>query len=320
MLITVLYCTIFFAAFNFTSSIMAGLYIVQELGGSADIASYNVTLFGLGNASTFPLAHFLGARFGVRSVLLTGLALFALCTWGCALAPTFFIFVLLRLLSGICTGVFFPLGMEWIQSLFPMEQRNKSFNYLAVLTTISPVLGASFGGWLSYDFHWSLVFYTQLPLIIFCFFILYQQQGPKPTETPPLDVPGFLSYLLTIFPLTLFVCLGQELDWLRSPLLSWLLPVGLGSLLFFCAWEWRQQEPFIQLRLFTIPLFSLSCLFLILLYSAYFGMVILLTLWLHLNANYTVLWISLLLSHMLIAAWLLYLFLAKWMGKFSPWY
>ena len=300
---------------------MAGTFVAQCLGGSTDIASYNVTFFGLGNAWTFPLAHALGKHFGIRQTLLVSLILFFITIFGCIYARTYFLFVLARFSMGVATGVFFPLGMEWINRLWNNRQE-LAFSTLAVITTITPVLGASLGGWLAYDYHWSLIFSFQIPGILFCFYMLYKTAEPLSityTKESSFDYLGYILYLLGTSGLIIFITLGQELDWFRSPFLQKIFVIGLISLGLFCRREWKQKYPFMDLKLFSSSFFSIASLFLTTLYSAYFGMVILLTLWLHLTANYTPIWIAVLLSHMLIAAFFLYVFLNKGMHRMSPW-
>src|SRR5690606_13493483 len=54
------------------------------------------------------------------------------------------------------------------------------------------------------------------------------------------------------------------------------------------------------------------------LFSTYYGMIILITLWLNLYANYTPLWISLLIGTMGIAGTLAYFFGEKVLSRFDP--
>ena len=70
--------------------------------------------------------------------------------------------------------------------------------------------------------------------------------------------------------------------------------------------------------MFRNPTFSLSVFSVVLLFSAYFGMVIMLTLWLHLEANYTPIWIALLLLHMIFASILLFIFMTRYLEKTHP--
>jgi DHA2 family multidrug resistance protein len=83
-------------------------------------------------------------------------------------------------------------------------------------------------------------------------------------------------------------------------------------ILFFLLWEWNHETPFIPLKLFKIPTFTLSIFCVIFLYSAYFGVIDLLSLWLQIDAEYTPLWISIILFHMVLAGGLLAYGLKRW--------
>ncbi len=318
MVLTALYLCIFLAVFNFTSAIMGGSYIVGELGGSSDISSYNVTFFGLGNASSFILASSLSKRFGSIKTLITFLCFLLVTLLTSGSSPTFFIFVLVHFLSGFASGVFFPLSLEILSHKLTAEGQKVSFAFLALLTSLTPVIGACLGGWMAYDYNWRWVFYLQIPLIIFCIITLSKEKDPPLTPQEPFDKIGYFFYLLTIGSFVTAICLGQQLDWFRSPLINTLLAFSAVSFGFFCIWEWRQKNPFLNLHFFKIPAFTLSLFLMGTLFAAYFGMIILLSLWLRLDANYTPIWISVLLLTMVFAGGILFLFMIKWSSKMPP--
>jgi MFS transporter, DHA2 family, multidrug resistance protein len=320
MFLGALYLCIFFMIFNFTSALMAGMYIIGEVGGAPSIASYNVILFGLGNAITFPLAPFIANRFGSLAVLRIALISFALTIGRTTYAETFFIFNTLHLLSGVFAGFFLPLALELLDDNLQEKHKKLSTAFISMMLTITPVLGSSFGAWIAYDYVWNYIFALQLPLILFAFAILTTRKNeikvPSPKE--PFDTVGYLSYLIFIIPGVLAVCLGELLDWFRSPVVNSFFTISLVSGVFFILWELTQKNPFMKLHLFKKSSFSLAVLLVTLLYSAYFGTIILLGLWLHLYVNYTIIWISILLLHMLIAGGLLFVFVLKWAEKIPP--
>ncbi len=303
--------------FNFTSALMAGLYIVGELGGSSDISSYGVSFYGLGNICTFPLTNIIESRIGKIEALLIFLALFTVTLFLVAIAPGFPLFNFLRFLSGAAAGVLFPIASEFINALHKGAAEKKAFAFLAFFVSIIPVLGACFGGWIAYSYYWRLIFFLQIPFVCLTFLILYKARSflTEPKTFVPFDKVGYILYLLALCPAGTAVIIGQEMDWQRSPLIVSLFTVSALSLIFFIRYELRHKTPFIDLRLFLIPVFSLSVFSVVFLFSAYFGMIMMLSLWLHLYANYSPLWIALLLSHMFIAAFILFLFIVKWMEK-----
>lgn len=307
-----LYALSFFAVFNFTSSLMGGGYIVSDLGGSPEIAMYGVSFFGIGNACTFPLAFELGRRFGKLQVLLCSLIWFVITTYLCAKAPTFFVFVLFRFFAGVASGAFFPLSLSLLQEHTTVEQKNRMLAFLALIMTVTPVLAACYGGAVAYVLHWSWVFYSQLPFLIVLACILYRHKTPQIPSHMPFDWTGYVFYTLGFGGLITAISLGQELDWFRSPFICFLLALTFFSLLFFVLWELSHEKPFIPIHLLKIPTFALSIFCIFSLFSAYFGMILLLALWLQIDAKYSPLWIVLILSHMAVAGGILFGALERW--------
>lgn len=85
-LFAALFCVLFSVIFNYTLSIMASPYIVGDLGGSNDIATYTVSFFALGNALSIPLGKPLIPRIGTI-LLLTILLISLHCSPGVAPSP-----------------------------------------------------------------------------------------------------------------------------------------------------------------------------------------------------------------------------------------
>lgn len=309
-----LHLLIFFAIFNFTTAIMSGSYVALELGGSQEISTYGVTFFGLGNALMFPLGNHLKERFNPFKMLLQTTILFCIATFLCGAAPTFVFFNIFRFLAGVASGLFIPLSLDLL-ILYEPKKKESTFVFFALLATVFPVVGGCFGGWIAYDLNWRWIFYSQIPFIAGLIYILDRHDKEKTyplKEHSPFDFTGYILYALSISAIVTSLTLAQQLDWLRSPLICILFVLSGLCLPFFCLWEWNQENPFMDLKLFKLPMFSLSIFCLIFLFSAYFGTIILLSLWLYIDATYTPLWISLLIVHMAVAGGILFLALEKW--------
>jgi DHA2 family multidrug resistance protein len=304
---------IFFSTYNTTSSLSAGVYIVSALGGASEIAIYSVAFFCLGNALIFPLAEEMGRRYGNIQVLLFSLTIFTLATFLCSISSNFFYFTLARFFSGAFSGCFIPLSSIIIQSYMPPKRRLRIFIFIAFVATVIPIVSTSIGAWLAYQFHWSWIFKLQIPILFSLLFILYHHKTPHIRPVSHLfDWTGYAFYVLGTSCLVTGISLGQELDWFRSPLICVLLVASFLFILFFILWEWVHETPFFPLKLFKIPTFALSVLCVCVLYSAYFGMVDLLSLWLQLDAEYTPLWISIILLHMILSGSFIAFALKRW--------
>ncbi len=304
-LILALFACFFLAILVFTTTLMAGLYIVGELGGSPEIAAYNVTFYGFGNAIGIPLGKYLPNRIGVSRTLWGALFLFAVTCPLCAIAPNYPIFVFVHFLQGIFLGPLFILINFLFRVLLPFEKQPKVTSINMILFSVVPAIGACWGGWFAYDFHWSWIFYIHfLFSLSLAFFIKMELKDEKiplsSNPKTPFDGIGYMFYVLSILGVGSALTLGQELDWFRSNLFILLLIIGFGSVIFFIGWSLLHPFPIIQLNLLNYPLFSFGIINLMILFSIYFGTIILLALWLHLDANYTPRWIAVILGIMAI--------------------
>lgn len=299
-----LFCTLFTVIFNYTLSIMASPYIVGDLGGGNDTATYTVSFYALGNALSIPLGRILMGRFGTVRSLTIALLFFSFFSWGCAIAPNYPFFNAMRVLQGFSSGACYALIFHLFATLQPQEKKDLFTSISLTIFTIGPVLGASFGGWIAYEWDWRWVFYITIPLQLFLtYFLAKRLKGLDSLPIPKafFDWLGYLTYFLAVTCLGIVTILGQELDWYRSTFILTLFSIGSLSLLFFIFWEINHPYPLIALKLLKNPVLFFSLLNLAVLFSAYFGMVILLSLWLNLWANYTPDWIGILIGTMAIA-------------------
>lgn len=88
MILYILLLALAAVIFNLTLPIMAGLYIVSDLGGSPYMTSYTVS-FCIGNLLGVPLGKPAATRLSPIQLFVVCLSLTALCSWGCATATNF---------------------------------------------------------------------------------------------------------------------------------------------------------------------------------------------------------------------------------------
>ncbi len=294
---------IFLVIFTFTLGLMAGPYIVSDLGGSNDISTYALAFYGVGNALGVPLGNQLTAKIKPKKLLIGCLLLFAFFCWISAAATNYPFFIAMRFAQGIVAGPFYFLFSYFMATLAPRDKQQLFFSILITIFTVVPVLGACWGGTLSYLFTWRLAFYLNVPIILLLtlvFMIKMKHIDQSPTQKKQ-DPIGYIFFALGVFCLSTLVITGQELDWFRSDMIIFLAIAGILSLGFFITWALNRSDPVLDLHLFKNPIFTYGLTHLAFLFSIYFGTVILLSQWLTIDVNYTPLWISLLVGTMAVA-------------------
>jgi DHA2 family multidrug resistance protein len=290
-------------AMNNTLPLMSSPYIVGDLGASNDISFYVVTFYSIGNAIGVPLGRGSIGRMKSEWFFLIVLFLFACFSSWAAVVTDYPSFIILRLVQGVLGGTLFPVISTLFTALAPQEKKRSITYTIVTIFTVVPAMGAACGGWISYDYHWQWLFHANVPIFLGSGLFLYKRlkHYSLSLEKTPFDRVGYVFYVLSLSALSISWTMGQQLDWFRSPIIVVLSFVGVLTGLFFVLWEWNHPHPILDLRLLKNFAFSFALINLGVLFSAYFGMVVLLASWLSLWVNYTPIWIGLIMGTMAIA-------------------
>ena len=75
--------------------------------------------------------------------------------------------VIFRLAQGICGAPLVPLSQAILLDAFPKEKHGQALAIFGLGIMVAPVLGPTFGGWLTETFVWRAVFYINVPIGMF---------------------------------------------------------------------------------------------------------------------------------------------------------
>jgi DHA2 family multidrug resistance protein len=282
----------FLIVLDYTIANVSIPYIAGDLAVSSDLGTYVITSFAVGNAIALPISGFLTLRFGRVRLLITSVLLFVLFSWLCGMAANFSFLVIMRFLQGFVAGPLVPLSQSLLIATNPPEKKNSVLGFWGVVVVAAPVIGPLLGGWISYDYTWPWIFYINIPFGLISAACLYYtlKDLPSPTEKKKLDIVGFFLLAVAVTCLQIILDKGQQFDWFRSPIIRTLSVLSFLGFAYLIAWEANHPHPLIDLRLFKIRSYSISVIFILIIYSMYFGSVVLVPLWLQTNMGYTSLW------------------------------
>ncbi len=316
-LLITLYVCIALPVLNFTVSMIAGPYIVGELGGSFDIGIYSVVFFGLGNCLIIPLSGKIGKKFTFYHLMLFSLSALFLTSLLCIFSQNFQQLCVSRFIQGMSTAFLFPGAYHFIVSLSLKKELSSLLAIMACVLTVAPTIGASYGGWVAYSIDWRVCFIPNL-IIVPAIFVYLKEHAAlflERQEEVTIDWIGYSFFFLSFFSIVFVVTLGQELDWFRSSIINSFTIIGLISFFFLIIRCLTYSNPILDLKMFQYSGYAFAILAIAILYSGYFGMINLTAQWLHFFANYTPLWIGIIMFNMALAGIGLYFIATRWQKK-----
>ena len=140
-----------------------------------------------------PASGWLTDRFGSRSMFSLAVLTFTFASLLCGLSPNLTFFICARILQGMGGALMVPVGRLVVLRQTP---KNKLVEAIALLTwpgLVAPILGPPLGGFIAEYFHWSLIFYLNIPLgFIILLFSLKIFPDEKSEAPRSFDLMGFL--------------------------------------------------------------------------------------------------------------------------------
>ncbi len=269
--------------------------IAGDLGVSGEQGTWVITSFGVCNAIALPLTGWFSRRFGQLRLFTASVALFTLTSFLCGLAQSMTQLILFRALQGFFAGPLFPMCQTLLLSIFPAAKRGMALALLSMVIVIAPIVGPITGGWLTDNYSWPWIFYINIPTGIFAAIVVWVQlRGREETARKiPIDYIGVALLVVGVGLLQVVLDKGNDLDWFESRTIIALGLISVVALISFVIWELTDSNPIVNLRLFKNRNFTVGTCALLLSYSAFFAVNLILPQWLQTQMGYTAVWAGL---------------------------
>ena len=192
----------------------------------------------------------LGDLFGRKRLLLLGLALFALASSLCALAPSLPLLLAARALQGVGAAMMMSLSMAMVGGL--VSKTGSAMGLLGSVSAIGTALGPTLGGVLLAYADWRAIFWVQLPLGVLTFVLAYRFLPAEPSKNinTRFDFLGNLMLACSLAAYALALTLGNghgrgHVDQVNAGLML----VALVGLALFIYVENNSSAPLLELAL-----------------------------------------------------------------------
>ncbi len=269
---------------------IAGDFAATPTEGTWVITSYSVA-----EAIMLPLAGFLAGRFGEVRIFVVATLLFTLASLFCAMSVSFPMLLSSRVMQGVFGASMIPLSQTLITSIFSPHQRGLALGLWAMTTVIAPIVGPLTGGWLTDNVSWHWIFLINLPvglLVGLSIAILLEGRDViDPVKRHQrIDWTGLALLIVGIGSLQVMLDKGNELDWFSSSTIVTLAITAALGLVTFIVWELGESAPLVDLQLFRQRNFVVGAVTLLLGAIAFFGVIVIIPLWLQVFQGYTAFW------------------------------
>jgi DHA2 family multidrug resistance protein len=209
-----------------------------------------------GQMVILPAALWLGARFGVRKVLLYAALAFALISLAKPFSPNLPTFLALQFAGGIASGFFLPLTIGFILRTMPPRLWAVGIALYALNLELSLNISASIEGFLVDNLSWRWIFWENVPLSLAMAACLYFDGSPAPPNSAKSqDLYGIVLGGAGLALIYAALDQGNRLDWLNSGLVWGLLVAGAVGVAGLLLHEARTAHPLIDLKVLVQPPF-----------------------------------------------------------------
>jgi MFS family permease len=214
-----------------------------------------VTAYLLTSTAVTPLYGKLSDIHGRRTMLQIAILLFLVGSVACALAPSIYALIIARAFQGLGGGGLISLGQTIVGDVVAPRERGRYQAYFAGVFVTASVAGPVLGGFFAEHFHWSLIFWVNLPLGVLAYLMTTRTLKLLPRHDRPhrLDYIGaLLMVAATIAALLALSWGGTTFPWGSAPILG-LLAASVIVWALFAARLSRAPEPFVPLSLLANP-------------------------------------------------------------------
>jgi DHA2 family multidrug resistance protein len=268
-------------------------HIAGSLSVSSDEATWVLTSYLVSNAVVLPISGWLATRIGRKRFYLTCVLLFTLSSFLCGLAPNLGLLIFFRVLQGVGGGGLGPSEQAILADTFPPAKRGMAFAVYGMAVVLAPAIGPTLGGFITDHYSWRWIFFINVPVGIASMVLSSRILVDPPhlieakKRVGPVDTVGLGLIAVGLGALEYVLDKGQEDDWFNSHTIVIFATIAAVALVSFVLWEWRQEHPVVEVRLFRDRNFAVANLMMLVMGMALYGSTVLLPLYLQIWLGYS---------------------------------
>jgi DHA2 family multidrug resistance protein len=242
-------------------------HIRGSVGATVQEITWISTGYAVALVLVMPLTAFLARMFGQKRVYMFCLALFLAGSALCGTATSLTSLVVYRAIQGFGAGALQPTEQAILRQTFPPKEQGMAMALFGMAVMLGPAIGPTLGGYIVDNWHWSWIFYINLPVGALGLFMVASfvhedediriaNQALAAKERKNIDWLGIALLSVGLSTLQYFLEEGARDDWFDSRTITLCFIVSVVCLVGFVWRELVAPAPAVNIRLFKDPVFA----------------------------------------------------------------
>ncbi|RUL51289.1 MDR family MFS transporter [Lysinibacillus antri] len=249
----------FIGLFNETALNMAFVEIGRDFGIEPSTVQWLTTGYLLVLGIFVPVSAFLMQRFTTRQLFTAALSFSILGTLIAALAPTFSVLLIARIVQALGTAIIIPLMTTVILMVYPIEKRGAAMGKIGLVIVFAPAIGPTFAGVILQEFTWHFIFWVTIPFLLIAIFVgIRFIENVSEVQPTKLDVVSFILSTIGFGGVVYGFSISGDLGTFLAKEVYIAVGLGLVSLVLFTIRQLKMETPMLNLKVFKYPMFTLA--------------------------------------------------------------
>ncbi|HDR4868306.1 TPA: multidrug efflux MFS transporter [Bacillus cereus] len=251
----------FIGLFSETALNMALKDLITGFGILETTAQWLTTGYLLTLGILVPISGLILQWFTTRQLFIASLVFSIIGTLIGAIAPTFSVLMIARIVQAVGTALLLPLMFNTILVIIPPHKRGRAMGIIGLVIMFAPAVGPTVSGLILKTLTWHWIFWISLPLLIIAlvFGIFFMQNVTKLTK-PRIDIFSIILSTIGFGGIVFgFSSAGESGGWGSLHVILSLV-IGVVGLIAFSLRQMKMDEPMLDLKAFKYPMFVIGLL------------------------------------------------------------
>lgn len=232
---------------------VATTHLMGNLGATLSEISWVIAAYSIANVIVVPMAAWLSIKLGRKNYFGGSVILFTLASLMCGFSDNINMLIFFRFLQGMGGGALLATSQTILTEIYPPEERGKASALYGIGVIVGPTLGPTLGGYIVENWHWSMIFFVNIPVGIIAAFLTFTFIRDVNYVTPEMknskvDWTGILLLVVGVGALQLVLEKGDSENWFETGYIIISTVVAIFGLLGFIVWEFITDHPIVDLR------------------------------------------------------------------------